>query len=152
MRPVLEYGCCLWNTGYLGDLRLLERVQRRWTRCIDGLDGVQYGERLRILNLYSFQGRLLRADLILTYKIFHGLCAVLPGDLFQVVTDARTRGHRFKLRVPITSCDVRKRYFAVRVVPWWNHLGDDTVAADSLNSFKRLLSRNLGAELFNYLE
>ena len=86
IRPLLEYGCCLWNTGYMGDLRLLERVQRRWTRCIRGLEELPYEERLSKLNLFSLQGRLLRADLILTYKIFHSMCAIAPGDVFNLAT------------------------------------------------------------------
>ena len=37
IRPHLEYGSSLWNLGYLGDSRLIERVQRRWTREVAGL-------------------------------------------------------------------------------------------------------------------
>jgi hypothetical protein len=29
IRPLLEYGSQVWNTGYIGDLSLLERIQRR---------------------------------------------------------------------------------------------------------------------------
>ena len=150
IRPLLEYGCCLWNTGYLGDLRLLERVQRRWTRSVDGLQDVPYAERLRALDLFSVKGRLLRADLILTYMIFSDLCAVKPSDLFTVLSNSITRGHQFKVAVPRTSLDSRKRFFAVRVVPWWNSLAGDTVAADSVGSFKRLLQRDLGEVLYEY--
>ena len=32
VRPLLEYCSCLWNTGYLGDLHMLETVERSWTR------------------------------------------------------------------------------------------------------------------------
>ncbi|KAK3886186.1 hypothetical protein Pcinc_009646 [Petrolisthes cinctipes] len=64
IRPVLEFVSTVWNTGYLGDLRLLESVQRRWTKLIDGLADLSYTNRLKALNLYSVQGRLLRADLI----------------------------------------------------------------------------------------
>ena len=37
VRPLLEYCSCLWNTCYLGDLKMLESVQRSWTRHIDGM-------------------------------------------------------------------------------------------------------------------
>ena len=49
-------------------LKLLENVQRRWTKRIDGMATLSYGDRLRSLNLYSIQGRLLRADLIQCWK------------------------------------------------------------------------------------
>ena len=45
IRPLLEWGSVVWFTGYLGDIRLLESVQRRWTRRIVGFDGLSYGER-----------------------------------------------------------------------------------------------------------
>ena len=64
IRPVLEYDSCLWNTKFVGDLRKLERVQRRWTKHIEGLRDLSYEERLGELGLYSVQGRLTRADLI----------------------------------------------------------------------------------------
>ena len=60
IRPLLEYSSCAWNTGYIGDLRMLESVQRKWTKHIDGLGELPYSERLQVLGLYSVQGRLLR--------------------------------------------------------------------------------------------
>ena len=52
----LEYGSQVWSLGYMGDLRSLERVQRRWTRAMCGLEDLPYSERLRILGLFSIQG------------------------------------------------------------------------------------------------
>ncbi|KAK3858420.1 hypothetical protein Pcinc_035394 [Petrolisthes cinctipes] len=51
IRPILEFGSTVWNTGYLGDLGLLESVQRRWTKHIDGLADLSYTNRLKALNL-----------------------------------------------------------------------------------------------------
>ena len=152
VRPKLEYASCLWNVGYLGDVRLLERVQRRWTRAVIGFSDLSYGERLHRLNLFSFQGRLLRADLIVVWKIFHGKCAIMPEQLFVLHGDRRTRGHNFKILVPRTNLSVRSRYFSVRVISSWNSLEDDTVLADSLSKFKCLLHRDLGHALFDYLD
>ena len=50
-RTLLEYCSCLWNTGYLEDLRMLESVQRSWTRQIDGMTGLSYKEQLLALDL-----------------------------------------------------------------------------------------------------
>ena len=150
IRPLLEYASCVWNTGYLGDLSRLERVQRRWTRSVRGLQETPYDERLKILNLFSFQGRLLRADLILVFKMFHNLCSINPLEFFQLRQDSRTRGHRFKICVPVATIDARKRFFACRVVEWWNGLSADTVEAESIETFKRLLHRDLGDALFAF--
>ena len=64
IRPGLEYCSCVWNVGYLGDMRLLESLQRRWTREIEGVGDMPYTDRLKELELFSIHGRILRIDLI----------------------------------------------------------------------------------------
>ena len=151
IRPQLEYGCTLWNLGYLGDIRSLERVQRRWTRMIEGMEGLLYSERLGQLELFSVQGRLLRADLILAWKIFEGECAIDPAMLFVLDRSSR-RGHSRKIFLPRSSREVRRRFFSVRVVHVWNSLSEETVTAPTINQFKRLLCRDLGQRLYAYTE
>ena len=151
IRPKLEYGSSLWNLGYIGDIRSLERVQRRWTRLIDGMEGLSYLERLKELDLFSVQGRLLRADMILTWKIFKGECAIDPAMLFVMDRSAR-RGHSRKIFLPRSTREVRKRFFSVRVVQTWNSLSEDTVSAPTITQFKCLLYRDLGQQLFTYVD
>ena len=95
IRALLEYASCVWSTGFIGDLRLLESVQRSWTRHIEGLSELSYADRLQVLDLYSVKGRLLRADLIKYWKIFHGECSIRPTDIFSMAPVLGTRGHRF---------------------------------------------------------
>ena len=151
IRPQLEYCSCLWNVGYMGDMRLLERVQRRWTRAVRGLEDLPYSDRLLRLNLFSFQGRLLRSDLKMVWKIFNEKCAISPEQVF-VMDNSITRVHEYKIYLPRTNLEVRKRYFSVRIVHTWNSLSNDTVCSRSLVAFKRLLHRDLGQRLFDYLD
>ncbi|MPC43746.1 hypothetical protein E2C01_037398 [Portunus trituberculatus] len=64
IRPSLEFSSIVWNTGYLGDLKFLESPQQRWTKQLAGMTDLKYADPLQALNLYSVQGRLIRADLI----------------------------------------------------------------------------------------
>ena len=82
VRPLLDYASPVWNTGYIEDLKLMERLQRRWTRSISGLENLPYEQRLRSLGLFSVQGRLLRADLLLVWKIFHCKCSISMDEMF----------------------------------------------------------------------
>ena len=150
IRPQLEYCSQLWNLGYIGDTKSLERVQKRWTKAVYGLEELPYPDRLRRLNLFSFQGRLLRGDMILVWKIFNGKCAISPEQVFTM-DNFITRGHRFKIFVPRTRLDARKRFFPVRVVQTWNSLGHDTVDCTTLDSFKSLLHRDLANRLYDTL-
>ena len=150
VRPILDYCSCLWNTGYIGDLDRLESVQRRWTRHIQGLENMDYASRLRTLNLYSIRGRLLRADLVKCWKIFHGKSCFSPQDLFSFSNDLRTRGHPFKIYVTRPVLDCRRRSFAVRCVGRWNSLPTSVVMAESLSVFKSRLHSSLSAELYKF--
>ena len=151
VRPKLEYCSVLWNTGYIGDVRILERVQRRWTRAVHGLETVEYGDRLRHLNLFSVQGRLLRSDLIMVWKIFNGKCAVSPDMLFTM-NALPMRGHNLKIFKPRNNLEVRKRSFACRVIDDWNSLSSAAVNSSSLDKFKRCLQAELGQRLFNFID
>ena len=149
VRPILDFGSVVWNTGYLGDLRMLESVQRRWTRRVEGFADLPYSERLSRLKLFSIKGRLLRADLIQVWKILSGLSPQLDS-LFSRVGLSRTRGHSLKIYVPHHSTDVRGRFFSLRVISTWNSLPEMVVSAQSIQSFKHLLEQFLGPSLYEY--
>ena len=115
VRPILDYACCVWNTGYVGDSKLLEAVQRRWTKQIDGFHDLGYRDRLARLNLFSIKGRRLRADLIKYWQILHGGSVDLRG-MFSLAPDVGTRSHRYKLVLPLCSSDARRRSFSTRCI------------------------------------
>lgn len=152
IRPLLEFGSTVWNTGYQGDLKLLESVQRRWTKEVYGLSDLSYGDRLKNLNLYSVKGRLLRADLIKMWKIFNNQSPIKPSDLFIPAYLSFTRGHRFKIAKPHTSIECRRRFFSVRIIDIWNSLPDDLVSSNSLESYKKYLHMHLGQTLFEFVD
>ena len=151
IRPIMEYCSCLWNTGYIGDVRALESAQRLWTKQVTGLRDMDYETSLNELNQYSVFGRLLRADLIYYWKLVHGKCALTPSDLFTTSCYQGTRGHRFKVNVPRSVTDIRRRSFAVRSIVAWNQLPDD-VATANLTLFKQKLANTLGDSLFAYYQ
>ena len=121
------------------DIRRLESLQRRWTREIEGVGQLVYGERLKSVGLYSLKGRLLRMDLIKVWKSFNAVVDVGLSSLFQRATYSGTRGHELKLVVPMCSTEMRRRFMAVRVVGKWNSLPERVVLKTSLHSFKTAL-------------
>ena len=152
VRPVIEYASPVWNTRYHQDLKRLESVQRLWTLGRLGLGEVDYGTRLRRLDLYSVQeGRFLRADLLKCWKIFHGKSCIQPSGLWTLESSSRTCGHQFKIKYKRCQVDARSRFFSKRVIRDWNSLSVSAVTCQTIESFKIALAVSLGDRLFLFI-
>jgi len=139
LRPHLEYCIQLWSPQHRKDMDVLERVQRRATKMIRGLEHLSYKDRLRELGLFSLEKRRLRADLLAAFQYMKGAYRKDGEGLFTRVCSDRTRGNGSKLKEGRFRLDIRKNYFTMRVLKHWNRLPREAVTAPSLAVLKAIL-------------
>ena len=137
VRPHLEYAVQAWSPHLVKDIEILERVQHRFTRMVEGLKELEYKQRLEYLGLPSLRFRRLRGDLIETFKILKGNERVKSEKFFTLSHNTKTRGHSLKLCTGKSRIDNRKYSFSSRVVRDWNELPEEVICSNTINKFKK---------------
>ena len=143
VRPHLDYAVQFWSPHYRKDINLIESVQRRMTKRIQGMRDIPYDRRLKMLNLHSLERRRLRGDLIEVFKWYRGYNKGDVNRILRINNQDRTRNNGFKLEKSRYKKEIGKNWFSNRVVDKWNALSGQVVSARSIESFKRRLDRHM---------
>ena len=115
----------------------MEKVQKRATKRIPELKEMSYEARLDRLGLTTLEERRTRGDAIETFKILNGYENVDCSHWFQLAdTGYNLRRHSKTLFKQRSRLEIRKNFFTNRVVTVCNSLNEETVSAESVNSFK----------------
>ena len=125
----------IWNPYQAQDRIRVERVQRRATKMVKGLENFTYEERLKKLELPSLEHRRRRSDMLQVFKIITQLERIEAQNFFTPGT-SYTRGHSKKLFKPRPRLDTRKNFFSLRVIDDWNSLPQHLIDSEDLDEFK----------------
>ena len=141
VRPHLEYGEAVWSPHLRKYIEMLENVQVRATKLVDGLGNLEYHERLKRLDLPTLEFRRRRGDMIETYKHFSSYDRSTIASTF-LPRERPSRQHNFQLHVPKSNDGqrgVQTNSFYHRVAPVWNNLPRNVVDSKHVDEFKAAL-------------
>ena len=94
--PHLEYAQVVWAPHLKKHIEMLENVQIRATKMVDGLGSLSYSERLRKLDLPTLVHRRSLDAMIELYKHFNNHASVTLSESFQP-RQRITRTHNLQL-------------------------------------------------------
>ena len=71
--PHVEFGNSVWCPFKVGDIKEIEKIQKRATQLIISLKSKPYEERLMHLKLPTLKFRCIRGDMIEVFKLTHNI-------------------------------------------------------------------------------
>ena len=152
VRPHLEYAQPVWSPHFRKHIKMLENVQIRATKLVDGMKNKEYSARLKELDLPTLLHRRERGDMIQVWKHFHTYDqSTLPSNF---KTSPRTnRKHRYQLtwnrpKDGAHGCQSNSFYF--RTTNTWNNLPPKVVEAKNIDTFKSRLDETWTNHLTKY--
>ena len=144
VRPHLEYAQAVWAPHLAKHINMLENVQERATRLVDGLHNVDYPNRLQFLDLPTLAYRRARGDMIELWKHFHTYDQGTLSKSFKPRPRV-IRRHKLQLFNNKSKDGIRgiqRNSFYHRVVDVWNQLPKKVAESNSIDDFKTNLDEH----------
>ena len=143
VRPHLEYAQAVWAPHLIKHINMIENVQVRATKLVDGLGDLEYPDRLKKLDLPTLLYRRKRGDMIEIYKHFNYYDkSTLPSSFQRQVRPSRKHDLQLVWQRPkdgVRGLQTNSFYFRTNRI--WNNLPKEVVNAPNINTFKRLLDK-----------
>ena len=150
VRPHLEYAQSTWSSHLAKHVNMLQNVQVRATKLVDGIGNLDYEERLRKLDLPSLKYRRKRGDMIEIFKHFNKYDKNALSSSF-IPRQRTTRTHKLQMleRVPKDGIrGVQTNSFYHRTSKIWNTLPKKVSEAKTINSFKNNLDEHWKSKMY----
>ena len=138
VRAHLEYANPVWSPHLRKHIRLLESVQERASKLVDGMKNLEYTERLKKLDLPTLQHRRQRGDMIQVWNHFNTYDRSTLSPRFRPIPRV-SRKHPFQLtrnKAKDGTLGVQSNSFYFRVANEWNELDHKVVESQNINTFK----------------
>ena len=84
----LEYCCVVWSPTAQAEINEIERIQKSFTKKLEGMENLNYFERLKELKLYSLERRRERYMIIYAWQQIEGI----KSNILHLQVSERPRG------------------------------------------------------------
>ena len=139
IKPLLEYNSQVWSPSKVADIKNIEKVQRKFTKYLEGFNGMSYKERLDKLEWRSLEWRRMENDLKLAFKIVNGMIyGEEEGELLRRSVN-RTNYVGTRVETFTVRNNTRFNFFTNRVGRLWNKLPAELTLCKKKERFNKIL-------------
>jgi len=142
VRPILEYGCIIWDPHTRKNIVHLESIQRRAARFVSNDYGHQSSvtKMMKRLNWRPLNERRRDHRLAFFHKVIIEQVAVPQNQLQLKSRPQRHAKNTMQLKEPFADTEVYRQSFFPRTIRDWNGLPQTIVSCASSELFKNTLS------------
>lgn len=90
IRSKAEYCCIVWSPTHRKEINKIERIQKSFTKKIEGMEDKNYHERLKSMKLYSLERRRERYMILNAWQQVEGLRENVMGFEMNIRSRSRT--------------------------------------------------------------
>ena len=141
--PITMYCSPLWNSTLKKDINALEKIQRRFTKCIRGLYEQPYANRLKSLHIPTLEDRRFCADMLYIFKVLYHKIDCSLANLGLTLLQSKARRNNLNFVQRRATSKLCAALFPHRAASSWNKLPLNVLNVKSIHSFKE--------SVYNYL-
>ena len=145
VRPSLEYGCPVWDPGYGGDIKSLEKIQKRGARFATGNYLMKTGESKKNrdkLGWDRLEERRLQNKVIIFHKARLNLIDIETGHLTYKSRETRMGGGELAYNRPTSAVDSHAFSFFPSTIKAWNRLPAALKSCKDMDQFAILVKNH----------
>ena len=140
IRPILEYGCSVWDPFKTCQINKLELLNNRAARFITGNHTREHGnthKNMIALGWSPLSERRAKNKLIIFYKILHDQIHIPRVDLVQSLNPRKP----LNFLIPQSSVDCHLHSFFPSTIRLWNSLPNHIKSSASVSTFKDSINK-----------
>ena len=137
VKPILEYGACVWDPHYKNQIEKIEKVQKRAARFVTNNYKMTHGNSEKNLNKLkwkSLEEHRARNKVITFCKALKGETVLPVNDFKRVTVDTRQGNDKFV--VPKSNINSHQYSYFPSTLRMWNNLPQEEKDLEKIEEFK----------------